>query len=380
MRIVHIITGLNQGGAEGVLLRVLGELGNEFETHVISLTGPGYYSPQLEALDITVHYLNFSAGKLISASKRLSYILKQIDPHIVQTWMYHADLLGGIVAKFFTRAKIIWNVRNGNINPRIISFSTWAVVIACSITSYFIPDKIISCSFKACDVHEKAGYSKKKLVVIPNGIDTNKYVISAGLRKKGRLLLGKFQNATVIGNISRWNPLKDHKTLLGAFAEVIEKYPECVLVLVGKGLEESNKKLSACLAQFNIRDKVVLMGSRPDTVELMNALDLHVLSSVGEAFPNVVAETMACGVRNVVTDAGDAAKIVGNLDVVVPVRNHEKLATAIKKQLGCIDVNRDLISQQQRERIVNLYSLKAMVENYKLLWKQQILSINEMDN
>jgi glycosyltransferase involved in cell wall biosynthesis len=374
MRIVHIITGLNQGGAEAVFLRLLGELkGDGFETYVISLTGAGYYSAQIEALDVTVHYLNFSASKFISTWRQLSSILKQVNPDVVQTWMYHADLLGGIIAKLSTKAKIIWNVRNGNIDPRVISYHTWGVVKFCAVISHFVPDKIICCSFNAAETHVKAGYSKKKFVIIPNGIDINKYVISAALREKGRSLFNGPQNATFIGNVSRWHPLKDHKTLLSAFAAIVENHPDCLLVLVGKGLDASNEELNAYMQHFNIRDKIILMGPQANLVEIMNGFDLHVLSSVGEAFPNVVAETMACGVPNVVTNAGDAAKIVGNLDVVVPVQDHEKLAVAIGQELARIGINRHLISQQQRERIVDLYSLKPMVENYKRLWREQAL-------
>jgi glycosyltransferase involved in cell wall biosynthesis len=371
MRIVHIITGLNQGGAETVLVRLLESLDREFETHVISLTGAGYYSAKLEALNLKVYYLSFSPFKIISTSRQLSSILKQINPDIVQTWMYHADLFGGIIAKRNTKAKIIWNIRNGNINPGVISFPTWGVVMFCSLISHFIPDKIISCSFKACEIHSKAGYSRKKFWIIPNGIDTNKYIRNANLREKGRSLFGGQQNAVFIGNISRWNPLKDHKNLLRAFAEVVKNYPECILVLVGKGLEKSNEELNLYMSQLGITDKVILLGSRSNIVEIMNGLDLHVLSSVGEAFPNVVAETMACGVPNVVTDAGDAAKIVGNPDVVVPVQNHTKLAIAIKQELARIAVDRNLIAQQQHDRIVSIYSLKTMVENYKRLWREQ---------
>ncbi|MGE8589825.1 MAG: glycosyltransferase, partial [Alcaligenes sp.] len=129
-------------------------------------------------------------------------------------------------------------------------------------------------------------------------------------REDVRRELGLAQDTPVIGSVARWNPLKDHPNLLAALARSLRRHPELRCLLIGDGMDSGNEALMRLLDQHQLHESVILMGRRSDVPRLMNALDVHVLSSSAEGFPNVVCEAMAAGVSNVVTDVGDAALIV----------------------------------------------------------------------
>jgi glycosyltransferase involved in cell wall biosynthesis len=141
-------------------------------------------------------------------------------------------------------------------------------------------------------------------------------------------------------------------------------------VLAGTGCSDDNAALVAQIKDHGFQGAVRLLGRRGDIPAIMNALDLHVLSSRSEAFPNVVAEAMACGTPCVVTDVGDAALIVGNTGWVVPPRDPERLAEAIVEALRERTDAKQWQSRSRaaRQRILNEFSLEDMVERYHRVW------------
>jgi glycosyltransferase involved in cell wall biosynthesis len=140
---------------------------------------------------------------------------------------------------------------------------------------------------------------------------------------------------------------------------------------VGTGLDSSNAQVLEWIARHDLTDHVQLLGRRNDIPKIMNALDLHVLPSASEAFPNVVAEAMACGTPCVVTDVGDAAYIVGDTGWVVPACDPKELAAAIATALQekfsyCADWQQRC--QNSRDRIQNNFDIQTMVKNYQQVW------------
>lgn len=366
-KVVHIITGLNQGGAETVLTRLLENSTFYDDFYIVSLTGRGYYSDYIK---YPIYHLNYSNPfALISSSIKLIRILRKIQPDIIQTWLYHSDLIGGVIGKIFTDASIFWNIRNGNLDPKLISRSTWIAAKSCALFSRIIPDKIISCSAKAAATHESLGYFGNKFIIIPNGI---RFPNSVKSIKNRNVFLEKFslpQDAILIGNISRWNPLKDHKTLLESFSLVLSKNPNIYLLLVGNGLEEDNSELGILIDHFNLRKRVILFGQLKDISYILRVLDLFVLSSVGEAFPNVLIEAMSHEIYCVSTDVGDAAYILGDDKFIVQPQSSVEMAETINYCLYLISSGTKL-NKFYTDRIKNLFSVENMCLQYHLAWKK----------
>lgn len=378
MKVLHLISGLGQGGAETVLTRLVTH--STYENIVVSFGDEGVFGEKLKEAGVAVHTLNMRPGKIgLKDLMALRRLLKVLQPDIVQTWMYHADLFGGIVARTAGFSHIAWGIRNSGASLKETSKMNYYLARVSAWLSRFIPQRIIVCGEQAAKIHASWGYAAEKMVVIQNGYNFEQWKPSQEVRQQSRLQLGIAENTPVLGFIARWNPLKDHPSLLKAFAIAKKTYPDVVLVLVGKGLEKNNETLMALLKQYQlIPDKdVFLLGMRSDVPQLMPALDIHVLSSIAEGFPNVVSESMACGVPNVVTDVGDAALIVGDNGWVAQAANPEDLASKIKEALaflgepGASLVQKQAFQQLQnrvRQSVLERFSIEIMVKQYESTW------------
>lgn len=369
--ILHIITGLNDGGAEAVLYRLCTAKQDNTTHHVISLMDLGKYGPLLQDHGITVQGLGSKKG--VSATFHLfglARIIRQSKPDVVQTWMYHANLIGGIAAKLARCKKIVWGIRHTNLEHN--KKSTRLVSCLCARLSRQIPAAIVCCSDSAVETHKQYGYAANKLSVIYNGYNLDSFMPSEEYRRNVRQELGVAENDILLGMVGRWSPQKDHANLLASLAIVKNTVPSFKCLIIGPNNTPDNIELVALISQNNLKDQVHLLGRRTDIPAMMNALDLHILSSAfGEAFPNVVAEAMACGTPCVATNVGDAAMIVGNPDWVAPPKAPEKLAAYILKCLGDIkQQGREFIGTRCRQRIVDNFSLDRMVQSYQNLWNR----------
>jgi glycosyltransferase involved in cell wall biosynthesis len=370
VKILHVITTLGQGGAEAVLFRLIVASTPALEHVVISMSGDAYYVPKLRAAGIEVLTLNMPRGRLtLSGLLRLRRLIIDAHPDVVQTWMYHADLVGGLVARW-AGVPVVWGVRNSNLDADRSSASARIVARVCSLISNWLPEAIICCSEKAARIHQVIGYCAEKFVIIPNGVDLTRFAPDAAMRMRTRMAWGIQPDQTLLGMVARWDPQKDHDTLLHALAHLTNRGVIFRFVLVGTDMSPDNAELCGNIDRLGLRDWIILAGPHEDIPAVMNAIDLHVLSSAGEAFPNVVAEAMACSTPSVVTDVGDSAQIVGTTGWVVPPKNAEALAHGIQEALIALGASgRKVLGQPGRTRIEERFGLKKMVGAYVALWK-----------
>lgn len=373
LRVLHVITGLGQGGAESVLCRLVESTPAEVRHTVISLTDEGVYADRLRRAGATVLALGMAPGRFsVRAFQRLRGYIRGSRPQVVQTWMYHADLLGGLAARMSGVPAVAWGIRNSGAHLARSSLSARLVMRVCAWLSRRVPAAIVCCAEDARRRHVQAGYAAAPMVVIPNGYDLARLRPDAQARIAVRRELGLDEDTPLIGCVARWDPLKDHANLVRALAVLREAGSVSGLrcVLVGRGMTPDNAELAALLAEHGVAGQVLLLGPREDVPAIMSALDLHVLPSRAEGFPNVVAEAMACGTPCVVTDAGDAAAIVGDHGWVVPIEDPRALAAAIALAFTTLaDPDaRAKLSQGARERVQHAFSLPAMAQAYHALW------------
>jgi len=375
MNILHIITGLNDGGAEGVLYRLC--VHDRKNSHsIISLMDEGKYGELLKNAGVNVYCLGMKRGGVsMKGLFRLRQLIRAQCPDVVQTWMYHADFLGGIAARFAGVKAIVWGIRHSDFESGKSSRSTIMIAQFSAWLSRFIPRRIAVCAHKAAQVHADLGYEANKMVVISNGYDLSRFEPKHNDGAELRQAWGIQDGTPLIGMVARYNPQKDHATLIHALAFIHQQGFDFRAVCIGTGMDVSNKTVVEQLAQFGLTDRFLLLGARSDIPEVMNALDIHVLSSsFGEAFPNVLAEAMACGTPCVTTNVGDAAFIVGDMGWVVPPRDSRALGMALVEAVeGWRD--RSSWSEKQRmvrERIVEHFSIERMIENYHSVWVEAI--------
>ena len=359
------------GGAETVLYRLILATCRDIQHSVISLHTDGVYGELLRNLDVQVHSLGMTRGRVtFSGLKNLGAIIRDQAPDVVQTRMYHADLLGGIASFLVGNRRVVWAMHATELGPFLISWKTRFVRSACAVLSRVIPRLIVTDAKKCAQLHASLGYPKRKLVVIPNGVDLEKYSFDECRRNLVRQELRIEPSQFLIGLCARWDPQKDHANLLEALSLLTSAHPNVHCVLAGGGMTEENKDLNLLIKKFNLKERVQLLGLRSDVPALMNALDLHVLSSNSESQPIAVIEAMACGTPCVVTDVGEAAWIVGDTGWVAPHSNSQALALAIESAInGLHGKGRLEHGRACQERARQYFSLDSMVQKYLSVWK-----------
>lgn len=374
LRVLHVITGLGQGGAESVLMRLATCPGQDADHEVVSLTSQGLYGPRLRAAGVTVHALGMRRGRFsLRGFLALYRLIGTARPDVVQTWMYHADLVGGVAARLAGVKALAWGIRNSGAHLQRSSASARWVLRLCAALSGRLPAAIVCCAEDAAARHRAAGYRGDRMVVVPNGYDLARYAPDPQARARQRARWQVPPNTLLVGCVARWDPLKDHANLLQALALLRDRdgYACLRCVLVGQGMDAANTALVAAIDRLALADRIILAGPGDDIPAVMNALDVHVLPSRAEAFPNVVAEAMACGTPCVVTDVGDAARIVGGTGWVVPAARPGDLAQAMGAALAAVaERGRAGAGAAGRLRIQAEFGLDRMVQAYACIWRR----------
>ena len=375
MKIVFIITGLSTGGAQTMLLKLLERIDRtRFEPEVISLTTRGQIGPRIEALGLPVHALGMQPG-LPNPIKfaNLVRLLRQARPDAVNTWMYHADLLGGLAARMANVKALAWSIRNSDLSPDHSRRTTLLTAKICACMSGWLPRRILSCSGRARDIHIANGYDGGKMVLIPNGFDLSRFQPDAGMRDAVREELKLASGTLIAGLIARDDPQKNHAGFIEAAAQVHNTLPQVHFVLAGDGIDQYNKRLMALVDRMGLTGHVHLLGRRDDIPRLMAAFDvLASSSSFGEAFPNVLGEAMACGVPCVATDAGDSAEIVGDTGRVVACGDMDGLARQLIELLRWPAEQRAQLGTLARQRICDRYEISDITRRYEEFYVQLV--------
>lgn len=369
---IHIITGLNDGGAEAVLYRLCVH-DTENRHLVVSLMDEGKYGPLLQAAGVEVYCLGMPRGRVTASGlTRLWRLLRERRPDVVQTWMYHADLVGGVVARLAGVQAVCWGIRNTTLPPGVSARGTILVARLCACLSGRVPRAIVSCSHEAVRVHRTLGYAARKFVVIPNGYDLARFAPDAAARQRLRAQWDLADETPLIGMVARFDPQKDHATLVSALARLARAGMPFCCVLAGTGVDDGNPALCRAIDDAGLARNLRLLGQRDDVPAVMNALDVHVLSSRGEAFPNVLAEAMACGTPCVTTDVGDAALIVGDTGWVVAPRDPDALAGALAEALAARNDSAAWQARRRaaREHVALHFDIERMVQSYRALWQR----------
>lgn len=371
MKLAYVISGLSTGGAEVMLYKLLSAWDRRADQlEVISLTDLGALGPRIAQLGIPVRALGMRKGTgTFTGLVRLAKWLRSSSPQVVQTWMYHADLIGGLAASLGGCRTVVWGIRNGVLEACRNKRSTIWTAKVCAHLSGRIPRKIVCCSEEARRFHESIQYCAEKMTVIPNGFDLASFKPDASARDSFRNELGAPGGAILIGLVARFDPHKDHQTFIEAARRIAESRPETLFVLCGENITRENSALAGWIGDTQLKGRFRLLGRRDDIPGIMAALDVLVSSSCGEAFPNVVGEAMACGVPCVVTDVGDSAMIVGDTGLVVPAKNPAALAEACLKLIDAGKERREQLGNAARRRVKDEFDLNVIASRYRRLYE-----------
>ena len=332
----------------------------------------GKYGQLLENENIKVYTLGMPTRKLtFRGIVNLYKLINKFNPDIVQTWMYHANLIGGIIAKFSGIKKIVWGIHHSSLDETHNKKSTIFIAKILGKISNIVPSDIIFCAEKSYEVHKSIGYRCKNMKVVQNGYELDKFYpnIENIQNLKNELDLNNTKN--IIGFVARFDELKDHNNLLHSLKVVKEGGVDFKCLLVGANIVSMNKELMNMIEKYDLFENMILLGERNDIPDIMNLLDIHILSSYSEAFPNVLCEAMACGTPCITTDVGDAAFIIGDTRFVVPIKDPISMSKKIIEML--YEKENNILAWENRkskckERIVKNFSIEKMIQNYQIVW------------
>jgi glycosyltransferase involved in cell wall biosynthesis len=368
IRICHLITGLDTGGAERSLVNLVTAMNrDEFENEVITLLKPGLMAQSLAQAGIPVTSMEIDRRRP-NPTALLSLIrhLRAKKPTILQTWLYHADFFGTAAAVFARPDYLLWNLRSSEINGPGIPSSTRFLARLLAVLSRR-PDAIVINSQDGQRYHDGIGYRPRRWINIPNGVDLARFRPHRSEQAMLRTRLGIPPDASVIGLVVRYHPMKDIETFLRAASRFQQDYEKVKFVLCGDGLGPDNSTLAKQVRALDLDRSIVLLGPRSDIELIYPALDVLTLCSIyGEGFPNVLCEAMACDVPCVATDVGDSAEIIGDCGLIVPKRDHEALAAGWQKLLK---EESSVLNEGPRSRIAARYSLEKMCAHYESFYR-----------
>jgi glycosyltransferase involved in cell wall biosynthesis len=370
MKVMHIITDLDTGGAEMMLYKLLTSLRDKSLTSsVVSLMGQGPITERIEALGVNVETIDLEQGERPSwkAIKELRQFVRVFNPDVVQGWMYHGNIAATVAVFLFDpmrrKVKLFWNVRQTlyDINSEKPQ-TRWLIVLGRWLSIF--PNSIIYNSNLSADQHCNIGFPAKKTKIIANGFDLQKFKSDQQRRQQLHEELKAPESVLLVGHISRLHPMKDHATLLRAIDRVVDSLSstgsqqEVLFLLIGHGVT----------SELSSNKSIRFLGWRSDIPEIMSALDIVVSSSAwGEGFPNVIGEAMASEVPCVVTDVGDSSYIVGKYGRVCLAGDDRCIAKSLLELIENKQ-ERKTAGKQARKRIKENYSIDKIKKEYLKEW------------
>jgi len=361
-KVCFIIRRLDAGGAQ----RQLSEIVKGLERSKYFITVLTFYDGGLLADDIKqlphIKYICLEKrGRwdVVSFIYRLATVLHKLQPDILHGYLGPANLLCILAKPLLSKTRIIWGIRASNVDQNHYDWLSRLTGVLERFLSRFA-DLIIINSRAGRAYHTAQNFPAQKMVVVPNGIDTDLFKPDpeAGmlLRKKWRIDRGTI----LIGLAARLDPMKDHATFLTAASLVYSKRPDVRFVCIGSGPESYAATLRQRANELGIADKVLWKDTRSDMPAVYSSLDMVTSSSAfGEGFPNVIGEAMSCETPCVVTDVGDSAVIVEKTGIVVPPANPEALAQG---WLACLARDRTDMGARARRRIIEHFSVSLLVK------------------
>jgi glycosyltransferase involved in cell wall biosynthesis len=355
LKVLFLARQLNIGGAERQLVTLANDLAARGHEIVIATYYPGgALSKKLDPKRVRLISLEKrSRWDLVTLFVKTLKVVREEQPTVLHGWMYTQNVVATLAKLFNPKIKLIWCVRSSNLESALDWAERLAVWLQAKLSRF--ADRVVVNSLAGLEQAVADGLPREKMLFIPNGIDTNIFYPSDDERKRVRAEWGIGEGQKVIGNVARFDPIKNHPSFLKAAARIAAQRPDVRFVCAGHGEASYLEQLKEQTRALGIEDRVLWLQARSDVRGLYNAIDVFCSSSLSEGFPNVIGEAMACGRQCVVTDVGDSALVVGETGIVVPSNDAEKLAAGLLEKLAL-----ETLNLRARQRILENFTVAQL--------------------
>jgi glycosyltransferase involved in cell wall biosynthesis len=356
LKVLFLARQLNIGGAERQLVTLANELAARGHEIVIASYYPGgALAKKLDSKRVRLISLEKrSRWDLLTLFVKTLKVVREEKPTVLHGWMYTQNVVATFAKLVNPRVKLVWCVRSSNLEP-VLDWAERLAVWLQSVLSRFA-DRVVVNSLAGLEQAVTDGLPREKMLFIPNGIDTNVFYPNDNERKRIRAEWGIAEGEKVVGNVARFDPIKNHTMFLKAAALVAAARSDVRFVCVGHGRASYLDELKALSRTLGIENRVRWVQAHSDVRAAYNALDVFCSSSLSEGFPNVIGEAMACGRHCVVTDVGDSALVVGDTGVAVPSDNPQAFASGLVQKLGATET----LNLRARQRILENFTVSHL--------------------
>jgi glycosyltransferase involved in cell wall biosynthesis len=362
--IVLLIRSLNVGGAERQMVLLASGLHQRgYDVRVVMFYKGGALAAELERAGVRVVSLD-KGGRwdIVPFFLRLQREVRAVRPDVLYSFMPGANVVAALLRPLLPGVRIVWGVRASDVD--LVRYD-WLARSASRLESLLsrIPAAVVANSHAGLAHAIAKGFPAGRISVIPNGIDVTAYSRDAVGRQAVRAELGVAESEVLIGVVARLDPMKGHATFLRAAAAMAPQAPQVRFVCVGDGPAPIRHELQALTTELDLGDRVRWPGSRADMRAVYSALDIACSASLyGEGFSNAIAEAMACANPCVAANVGDAARVLGDTGVVVPVGEPHALAAGLRTFVDQSPAEREGWGRRARDRVVEMFSVDAMVD------------------
>lgn len=377
--LLHFIYGIGGGGAETMMRNLVRSLDRtQWRIVVVAMQAKAWPEAEqelrqtcdsLQVLDETSLTSRRTLGKL----KRL---LRAERPAVIQTWMHHADLVGGLMARWVGIQNIVWGIHCREItrSPGESRFKSRMLRLLLPLAARWVPSRIVSCSQAALADHVSLGYPHRKMHWITNGIDTLRFHPDPAARQELRQKLGLTPETPLLGFVGRFHEMKNLPLLLQAFALLQTRLPSAHLLLCGIERSDLAPECGALVSAQPEPQHLHFLPFQTSPEKLYPALDLFTLSSRTEACPMTILEAMACGIPCVTTQVGDCSALIADTGLTVPPANPAALSAAWQQLLTEDEAARTARRHAAHQHALSHFAIAHTAAAYNQLYASLIPS------
>jgi glycosyltransferase involved in cell wall biosynthesis len=364
-RIAFVLHVMQVAGAEMLVFETIRRLGGRIRPVVFCLDRVGQLGEELERSGVPVIAFDRQPGLDWRLFGRLAREIRERQIDVIHAHQYTPFFYSSVAARLSRRRPRVIFTEHGRHYPDVVS---WKRRLANRLLFNRLADEITAvCEFSARSLADADGFPRSRIAVIPNGIEPDRYAPSPD-RRALRQRLGLSPARVYIVIVARFHPVKDHATLLNAFAGVARVNADADLLLVGDG--PLRGAIEQQIAALGIQSRVSLLGVRSDVADILRASDVFALSSVSEAASITLLEAMASGVPAIVTDVGGNPELVrANVDGLMVKRGDAAGFTAAMLQLIESPERRAVMGQSAAARVTESFTLDDTIRRYDALYR-----------